>query len=62
MKFTSPPAQNARPAPVKTMTRTSGSLPASDSFAQIAPHMADERIQTLRPVERDGDDAIFFGD
>jgi len=32
------------------------------SFRQIAPHVPDESIETLGPVQRDCDDAVVFGD
>jgi hypothetical protein len=58
MKFTSPPAQKARPAPVTIIARTSGSRRFLERLSQIAPHVADERVQPFGPVERDRDDAL----
>ena len=31
-------------------------------FRQVAPHVTDERVQSIRPVQRDRDDAVVFGD
>jgi hypothetical protein len=33
-----------------------------ERFSQIAPHVADERIEPFGPVERNRDDATIFGD
>jgi hypothetical protein len=62
MKFTSPPAQKARPAPGKNHH---ANLRIAAGFFQrlceVAAHVADESIQPIRPVERDRHDAVIFG-
>ena len=53
------PAQNARPAPVSTMQRTSRSASASSSRADRSPqHRPGDRVHPLRRVERDRGDVI----
>jgi len=60
---TSPPAQNARPAPVNSTTRTLSSLfnavKASASSWYISP---DRRVQLVGAVEEDSGDAFIVGD
>ena len=59
---TSPPAQNPRPAPVSTTTRTDGSSASARSSSRSTSDVLEvERVELLGPVERDGDDRAVVG-
>src|SRR3546814_16820300 len=59
---TSAPAQKARPAPVRTITRTSGSAAApSDRLPEHSHHRVVERVEVVRLVQGDRRDPISHG-
>ena len=58
MSWTSPPEQNARPAPVITTTRTSFSCVSSECIGEFSIHFEGERIQTFGPIQRDSSNAF----
>ena len=58
--LTSPPAQNALPAPVITMQRTARSSSASSAgVEQVAPERQVQGVVGVGPIERDGGDAVL---
>ncbi len=52
MRLTSPPAQKPRPAPVSTMAPTAGSRPSRAARRTARHHLLAERVQPVRPVQR----------
>jgi hypothetical protein len=54
-------AQKARPAPVITTARTRESPAAEHGLRQFLRQFVRERVQLVRPVQRDGSDGVIVG-
>ena len=59
--FKSPPAEKARPAPVTTTTRVSGSyLHGFPNLAELSVHARRRRVHLVRPVDGNEQDTVWL--
>jgi hypothetical protein len=58
MNLRSPPAENARPAPVIDQHPGAARLDRVERVRELPAHLEVERVELLRPVEQQGGDAI----